>query len=57
MSEIFLKEKIAIVGMNSQVVRGDMHWRFSVEISSAQSLTRTLTAISDLPGVYNARRV
>ena len=57
MSEIFLKEKIAIVGMNSQVVRGDMHWRFNVEISSAQSLTRALTAISDLPGVYNARRV
>ena len=57
MSEIFLKEKIAIIGMNSQVVRGDMHWRFNVEISSAQSLTRALTAISDLPGVYNARRV
>ena len=57
MSEIFLKEKIAIIGMNSQVVRGDMLWRFNVEISSAQSLTRALTAISDLPGVYNARRV
>ena len=57
MSEIFLKEKVSIVGMNSQVVRGDMHWRFNVEITSTQALSRTLTAISDLPGVYNARRV
>lgn len=56
MSEIFMKEKIAIIGMNSQVVKGDMHWRFNVEISQADSLKRTLKAIGDLPGVYIARR-
>ncbi len=56
MSEIFMKEKIAIVGMSSQIVKGDMHWRFNVEISQAESLKRTLKAIQDLPGVYNARR-
>ena len=51
-----MKEKIAIVGMSSQIVKGDMHWRFNVEISQAESLKRTLKAIQDLPGVYNARR-
>ena len=29
MSEIFMKEKISIVGMSSQMIRGDMHWRFN----------------------------
>ncbi len=57
MSEIFMKEKIAIVGMNSQIIRGDMHWRFNVEITEAEALKRTICAIQDLPGVYNARRV
>ena len=57
MSEIFMKEKIAIVGMNSQIIRGDMHWRFNVEITEAEALKRTIRAIQDLPGVYNARRV
>ncbi len=57
LSEIFLKEKIAIVGMNTQNIRGDVHMRFNVEVSSAQALTKTLTAIQDVPGVYNARRV
>ncbi len=56
MSEIFLKEKIAIVGMSSQVVQTDMHWRFNVEITQAESLKRALKFIQDLPGVYNARR-
>ena len=56
MSEIFMKEKIAIISMSSQVVKTDMHWRFNVEISQAESLKRSLKAIQDLPGVYNARR-
>ena len=55
-SEIFMREKEAIVGMSSQMVRGDVHMRFKVEISSTEALTRTLNNIQDLPGVYNARR-
>ncbi len=57
LGEIFLKEKIAIIGMNTQNVRGDTHIRINVEVTSAASLNKTLTAIQDLPGVYNARRV
>lgn len=56
-SEIFMKEKIAIIGMSTQNVRGDIHMRFNVEVSNAKALTKTLTAIQDLSGVYNARRV
>ena len=51
-----MKEKISIVGMSSQMIRGDMHWRFNVEITRAESLKKTLKTIQDLPGVYNARR-
>lgn len=55
-SEVFMKAKQSIVGMNSQKVRSDAHMRFTVEISSAQSLSASLNAIRELPGVLSARR-
>ena len=55
-SEVFLKAKQSIVGMNSQKVKTDAHMRFTVEITSAQSLKASLNAIRELPGVLSARR-
>lgn len=55
-SEVFMKAKQSIIGMNSQKVRTDAHMRFTVEISSAQSLRASLNAIRELPGVLSARR-
>ena len=55
-SEIFMKAKQNITGMQSQNVKGDAHMRFTVEISSADSLRSSLTAIRELKGVLSARR-
>ena len=55
-SEIFMKAKQNLVGMNSQKVKTDVRMRFTVEIPSASSLTSTLTAIRELKGVLSARR-
>ena len=55
-SEIFMKAKQNLVGMNSQKVKTDVHMRFTVEIPSASSLTSTLTTIRELKGVLSARR-
>lgn len=55
-SEVFLREKLAVVGINSQMIRGDLHIHFNVEVSSADALRRTLNTIEDIAGVYVARR-
>lgn len=55
-SEIFMKAKQNLVGMNSQKVKSDVHMRFTVEIPTAASLTSSLTAIRELKGVLSARR-
>ena len=55
-SEIFMKAKQNITGMQSQNIRSDAHMRFTVEITSAESLRPSLKAIRELPGVLSARR-
>ena len=56
-SEIFTREKEKITGMRSQMVKGDQHMRFKIEIHSAEGLRRTLAALRELKGVLAARRV
>ena len=56
-SEIFTREKEKITGMRSQMVKGDQHMRFKIEIHSAEGLRRTLSALRELKGVLAARRV
>lgn len=55
-SEIFMKAKQNITGLQSQNIRSDAHMRFTVEITSAESLRPSLAAIRELPGVLSARR-
>ena len=56
-SELFVREKHRVIGMNSQVVKGDTHMRFRIETRSAESLGRLLTLIREVPGVLSARRL
>lgn len=55
-SEIFLREKQNVTGMQSQRVRGDVRLHFEVEISSQESLRRSLNSLRELAGVLSARR-
>ena len=55
-SEIFMREKQNIIGMNTMNVKGDAHMRFSVEVHDSSDLVRSLAALRELPGVMSARR-
>ena len=56
-SEVFMREKERVTGMNTQSVKGDQHMYFQIEIHSADGLKRTLAALREVSGVLSARRV
>lgn len=56
LSELFLKEKMNVIGAQTQTVR-DLAWMtFTVETSDATRLQQVLGQIAILPGVRSARR-
>lgn len=55
-TEIFLREKLNIVGINTMSSRGDAHIRISVEIRGSADLERALKALRSVKGVMSARR-
>jgi GTP pyrophosphokinase len=55
-SEIFAREKLNVVGVNTQSKQGKAHMSFTVEIADLQQLQRTLTLIHEVEGVVGVRR-
>lgn len=55
-TEIFMREKLNIVGINTMSSRGDAHIRISVEIRGSSDLERSLKSLRSLKGVMSARR-
>lgn len=55
-SEVFMREKQNIIGINTVNVKGDAHMRFSVEVRSSSDIQRSLTQLRELKGVLSARR-
>ncbi len=55
-TEVFLREKQNIIGINTVNVKGDAHMRFSIEIHTSADLRRSLTALAEVKGVLSARR-
>ncbi|MEG1970828.1 MAG: bifunctional (p)ppGpp synthetase/guanosine-3',5'-bis(diphosphate) 3'-pyrophosphohydrolase [Burkholderiaceae bacterium] len=55
-SEVFVREKQNVIGVNTQSTRGDAHMSFTVEIRDAADLARTLSVVQEVPGVISARR-
>ncbi|MGE5492051.1 MAG: ACT domain-containing protein, partial [Actinomycetota bacterium] len=55
-SEIFAREKINVIGVNTQSKQGKAHMAFTVEIANLQQLQRTLSLIHEIEGVVGARR-
>ena len=55
-SEIFAKEKMNVIGVQTQSVKGTAWMTFTVEVSEAGRLTRVLAVVADLRGVRSARR-
>ncbi len=55
-SEVFAKEKVNVIGVQTQSVKGTAWMTFTVEVSDAGRLKRVLNAVAMVPGVRAARR-
>ena len=64
-SELFVKEKLNVIGVNTQSVRaggtgadrdGTAHMSFTVEVGDATKLASVLRQVAQVPGVRHARR-
>ena len=55
-SEVFSREKINVIGVNTQSSKGQARMTFTSEISSTQQLQKALLAILEVDGVQEARR-
>jgi GTP pyrophosphokinase len=55
-SEIFLREKINVIGVSTQSAKGQARMAFTAEIGSTAQLTKALSVIMDVEGVLEARR-
>jgi GTP pyrophosphokinase len=55
-SEVFAKEKMNVIGVQTQSIRGIAWMTFTVEVSDAGRLNKVLGIVADLRGVRTARR-
>ncbi|MFZ4538350.1 RelA/SpoT family protein [Propionivibrio sp.] len=55
-SEVFTREKINVIAVNTQSKQGTAHMRFTAEIGNLGQLKRTLTLLHEVEGVVGARR-
>ncbi|MFN7780728.1 MAG: RelA/SpoT family protein [Betaproteobacteria bacterium] len=55
-SEVFAREKLNVIGVNTLSRRGDAQMQFTVEVVDAAALRRALGQIAEVPGVISARR-
>lgn len=55
-SDIFAKEKINVIGVNTLFKQGKAHMGFTVEIGELAQMKRVLKLIHDVDGVVGARR-
>jgi len=55
-SDAFAREKINVIGVQTQSVRGVAWMTFTVEVTDATRVARVMSAVSDVPGVQMVRR-
>ncbi len=55
-SEVFAKEKMNVIGVQTQSIRGIAWMTFTVEVSNSGRLNKVLGIVADLAGVRTARR-
>jgi GTP pyrophosphokinase len=55
-SEVFAKEKMNVIGVQTQSVKGTAWMTFTVEISDAAGLNKVLGTVRNVKGVRSARR-
>jgi GTP pyrophosphokinase len=55
-SDVFAREKMNVIGVQTQSVKGTAWMTFTVEIADAARLAQVLTVVGAVPGVRSARR-
>jgi GTP pyrophosphokinase len=55
-SEVFAKEKMNVIGVQTQSVKGTAWMTFTVEIADSQKLSKVLAIVDEVKGVRSARR-
>jgi GTP pyrophosphokinase len=55
-SEVFTKEKMNVIGVQTQSVKGTAWMTFTVEVTDAARLAKVLGIVRDIAGVQSARR-
>jgi GTP pyrophosphokinase len=55
-SEVFTKEKMNVIGVQTQSIKGIAWMTFTVEVSQSGRLGKVLGIVGELPGVRSARR-
>jgi GTP pyrophosphokinase len=55
-SDVFAREKINVVGVRTQSVKGEARMQFTAEVRDAAALNKALHMIREVPGVAEARR-
>ncbi|MCX7659098.1 MAG: bifunctional (p)ppGpp synthetase/guanosine-3',5'-bis(diphosphate) 3'-pyrophosphohydrolase [Caldimonas manganoxidans] len=55
-SEVFAKEKMNVIGVNTQTVRGTAWMTFTVEVADSARLNQVLGVVAQVQGVRRARR-
>ena len=55
-SEVFAKEKMNVIGVQTQSVKGTAWMTFTVEVQDAGRLEKVLGVVREVPNVRSARR-
>jgi len=55
-SDVFAREKMNVIGVQTQSVRGVAWMTFTIEVASARHVARAMAVVGDVPGVRDVRR-
>ena len=55
-SDVFMREKINVIGVRTQSHKGQARMSFTVEIASTDSLGKAMQMISEVGGVMQVKR-
>ena len=55
-SEVFAREKMNVIGVQTQSVKGIAWMTFTIELTDARHVARAMSVVGDVPGVRTVRR-
>ena len=55
-SDVFAREKMNVIGVQTQSVKGIAWMTFTIEVSDARQVARAMSVLSDVAGVRAVRR-